>query len=155
MFEDTELGQKVAGAKTWRQLFAAVYAAREVNTPDGAGLYFSNWRICNPEKAALRIHRIRDGELGLQHITRNYGLRMKVSELMNPPVGEVGECGMQLGFDQWPSEVRVVYRNDNCCLHVGSITNLTSIPVFIERKTFELSEADRCMIAGYIDQLCC
>lgn len=146
MFEDTALGQKVLAVKSWQQLFAAVRSAREVNTPDGAGLYFSNLRICSPTKAALRIHRIREGELGLQHITRNYGLRMKVSELMSQSVGE-------LGFEQWPSEVRVVFRNDNRCLHVGSITNLNSTPVFNQRKTFELTEAERCTITDYIAQL--
>ena len=87
MFEATTLGQKVAAATNWQQLFAAVRAAKEVNTPDGKGLYFSNWRVCNPELATAKIHLIRDGSLGLEHITRNYGLRSKVAELLNDPTG--------------------------------------------------------------------
>ncbi|WP_432472074.1 hypothetical protein [Amphritea sp. HPY] len=87
MFEETRLGHKVAVATTWRQLFSAVHSAREVNTPDGKGLYFSNWRICQPSTAAANIHLIRNGELSLRCVTRNYGLRAKVAELMNQPAG--------------------------------------------------------------------
>ena len=83
MFEATQLGEKVAAATNWRHLFAAVRAANEVNTSDGKGLYFSDWRICSPELAAARIHLIRDGYFNLTNITRNYGLRSKVSQRLN------------------------------------------------------------------------
>lgn len=83
MHENTDLGNKIASAKSWRQLFAIVRCARDVNTPDGRGLYFRAWRVVSPEKCSSIIHLIRSGDYCLSKITRNYGLRAKVAELMS------------------------------------------------------------------------
>ena len=79
----TRLEEKVERCSTWKQLFHAVLTADEANEPRQKGIYYSNYRFCSAELLHQRLHRVRNGGAPINTITRNHGLREKVSMLLS------------------------------------------------------------------------
>lgn len=77
----SRLADKVAQCSSWKQLFHAALAADEANELNKKGIYYSNLRFCSADKLNTLLHQVRDGA-PLNTITRQYGLRQKVQELM-------------------------------------------------------------------------
>jgi len=83
MYSGTDLAQNVACSTTIAELFSAVHSAREVNTPTGAGLYYHTLTVATPRKVLCRMHDVLCGESFPNVVTRNYGLRVKLLDLLN------------------------------------------------------------------------
>ena len=74
--------EKVSNCISWKQLFHVALAANEANEPSVKGIYYSCLRFCSANRLNSLLHDVRNGDRPLHHITRNYGLRKKVIELM-------------------------------------------------------------------------
>lgn len=73
--------ERVAQCSTWKQLHHVALSADVANHPYERGVYFSNWRFCSAELLNQKIHAVRQGA-SIREVTRNYGLRAKVIELL-------------------------------------------------------------------------
>jgi hypothetical protein len=77
----SRLADKVEKCTTWKQLHHAALSADEANEPLSKGVYYSGLRFCSASQRNSKIHDVRNGG-AITQITRGFGLRKKVQELL-------------------------------------------------------------------------
>ncbi len=79
---NTPLAEQVSRCTTYGELLRAALYADEANHPPRKGLYAHDWRFISGRQLNNELKLVREGEVSLHRITRNYGFRDKANELL-------------------------------------------------------------------------